>query len=54
MGRCPLSLYYREADIIIHFEQGAVGVRGSNGPLKAVWVGGVQVNELVHYVTDEN
>ena len=27
--------------------EGAVGGWGSNGPLKAVWVGGVQVNGLV-------
>ena len=26
----------------------------SDGPLKAVWVGGVQINELVHTVTEEN
>ena len=28
-------------------------VRGSNGPLKAVWVGGVQVNGLVPSETDK-
>ena len=31
-----------------------MGVWGSNGPLKAVWVGGVQITGLVHLITEEN
>ena len=31
-----------------------MGLLGSNGPLKAVWVGGVQINGLVHLITEEN
>ena len=33
---------------MVHQGQGVVGVRGSNGPLKAVWVVGVQINGLVY------
>ena len=29
-------------------------IRESNSPLKTVWVGGVQINGLVHKKTEEN
>ena len=32
---------------MVHEGQGAVGVWGENGPIMAVWVGGVQGNWLV-------
>ena len=33
--------------------QAGCRVRGSNGPLEAVWLGGVQVKRLVHQETDK-
>ena len=31
-----------------------ISIRESNSPLKTVWVGGVQINGLVHKETEEN